>query len=189
MTTGAAPPGQEALAVVEVGSIARGYVVLDALAKKAPVTVRQARQVTPGKLVIVMTGDTASLLESFEAARETAKGELVDDVFLAMAHPALLPAVDGAAHPSAGEAFAVVEMHTVSSAVHAADIALKAADIALKRVRLAIGIGGKGVFTLTGALADVEAAVDAARAGVDPQKVVAMEIIAQPHDEIRGFLS
>jgi len=180
--------GHDALAVVEISTIARGYVVLDALVKKAPVTVRVARAVTPGKLVIVFSGDVASVEEAFEAAREHAKGTIVDDVLLPAAHAGLLPAIDGALVPASGDAIGVVETSTVASSVRAADAALKAALVVVPKARLAIGIGGKGVFVVCGALADVEAAVDAATAEIPVEKRVAIEIIAQPHDEVRGFL-
>ena len=81
----------EALAVIETASIARGFVVLDAVVKKAPVTVKVARPVSPGRFLLVFGGGVEVTLEGVEAARSVAGSDVVDELFLAGAHPALLP--------------------------------------------------------------------------------------------------
>lgn len=180
--------GQEAVALVEVASISKGYVTLDAVAKRARVTVKIARPVTPGKLLILFAGDVAAVAESLEAARETAGAQLIDELFLPYAHRRLLPALDGVAQPEPGESVGVVELATVAATLEAADVALKATDVALVRMHLAVGIGGKGYFTLAGELADVEAALDAVRDHAKPDRVVGIELIPRPHGEVRGFM-
>lgn len=189
MSDGAPRSALEAVAVVEMASIARGFVVLDAIAKKAPVTIKRAAPVSPGKLVIVYGGDVEATHESHQAALEVAGSGLVDELFLPGAHAALLPAVDAALVPAPGDAVGIVEMSTVAAAVLAADAALKAVDVAVPRLHLAVGVGGKGWFTLAGALADVEAALAAVRGTARDDRIVAIELIPQPHGEIRGFLS
>jgi microcompartment protein CcmL/EutN len=179
----------EAVAVVETASIARGFVVLDALTKRAPVVVRTARAVSPGKFVILYGGAVEAVREAHDAALESAHTNLVDELFLPGAHASLLAAVDQAVVPADGESAGIVEMTTIASAVLAADTALKAVDVSVLRMHLAVGVGGKGWFTITGALADVEAALDAVREGVREDRVVAIELIAQPHGEVRGWLS
>ena len=179
----------EAVAVIETASIARGFVVLDALTKRARVVVRVARPVSPGKLVIVYGGDVESTRESHDAALEAAGANLLDELFLPGAHAALLPAVDQATAPAEGEAVGIVEMTTVAAAVLAADTALKAVDVAVLRLHLAVGVGGKGWFTITGPLADVESALAAVKDSAREDRVVAIELIAQPHGEVRGWLS
>ncbi len=178
----------EAVAVVETGSIARGLVMLDALVKKAPVTVKHAKPVTPGKLLVIFGGDVEATRESHAVALEVAGSDLVDELFLPGAHPQLLPAIDQAVAPAPGDAVGIVEMSTAAAAVLAADTALKAVDVAVLRMHLAVGVGGKGWFTLAGALADVAAALDAVKDGAREDRVVGIELIPQPHGEIRGWL-
>jgi microcompartment protein CcmL/EutN len=64
---------------------------------------------------------------------------------------------------------------------------MEAVDVAVVRLHLALGVGGKGWLTLAGQLSDVEAALDAVRATAKPDRLVGVELIAQPHAEIRGF--
>ncbi len=177
----------EAVALVEVETISRGYVTLDAIAKRARVTVKLARPVTPGKLIILFGGDVAAVGESLDAARETAGAQLLDELFLPYAHRSLLPALDGVIAPEPGESVGVVELHTVAATLAAADIALKATEVSVPRMQLAVGIGGKGYFTLAGALGDVEAALAAVREHVRPERLVGIELIPRPHLEVRGF--
>lgn len=175
--------------MVETASIARGFVVLDALTKRAPVVVRAARPVSPGKMVILFGGSVESVRESHAAALEVAGSNLVDELFLPGAHGALLAAVDQAVVPAEGESAGIVEMTTVASAVAAADVALKAVDVSVLRMHLAVGVGGKGWFSITGPLADVEAALAAVKDAAREDRVVAIELIAQPHGEVRGWLA
>jgi microcompartment protein CcmL/EutN len=179
----------EAVSVIEAASIARGFVMLDALVKKAPVTVRAARPVSPGKLVVVFGGDVDSTLESHKHALEVIGSCVIDELFLPGAHPALLAAIDATIAPKEGESVGLVETTTVAASVLAADIALKAVDVAVPRMHLALGIGGKGWFAITGALPDVTAALDAVKEGVREDRVVAIELIPQPHGEVRGFFT
>jgi len=179
----------EAVSVVETGSIARGFVVLDALVKKAPVTVKVARPVSPGKFVILFGGNVEVTKESHQVALEIAGSDLVDELFLPGAHALLLPAIDQAIALAPNEAVGIVEMSTIASAVQAADAALKAVDVAVLRMHLAVGVGGKGWFTIAGALGDVSAALDAVRDVVRSERIIAIELIPQPHGEIRGWLA
>jgi microcompartment protein CcmL/EutN len=66
----------------------------------------------------------------------------------------------------------------------AADAAAKAAQVRLIELQLARGIGGKGFFTVTGPLGEVEAAVEAAVAILDAAVLAATEIIAAPHADL-----
>ena len=179
----------DAIAFVEISSIARGYVTLDRLVKKANVNVRLARPVTPGKFIILFGGDLASVEESFLDAQECAQNTLLDSLLLPFAHPELLPAVEASVSRGEGESFAIVELTHLASTLLAADVALKTSATSVMKMHLAVGIGGKGYFTLSGPLGDVEAALEAIALHVPAERLIACELIANPHAETRGFFS
>lgn len=189
----AGEPDRCALGILELGSIARGVIVADAVVKRAPALLLMSRPVSGGKHLIMMRGQVAEVEESMEAGRLAAATALLDSLELPYAHEQLWPLLDqpmaarGWQGDPAAESVAIVETTTVCAAVGAADTAVKTAPVVLRDMRLAAGIGGKAFFTFTGALADVEAAAEAARdhAGA---RVVAVEIVPQPADEIRGRL-
>lgn len=174
-----------ALGVLELESIARGLKVADALVKRAQVRLAVAEPVTPGKFLLLFTGEVAEVEESYAAALAEAQPLVLDTLLLTQIHPQVVHALEGrplARRP--GEALGVVELHTVAATVKSADVALKRAQVRLNHLHLARGIGGKGWFTLSGELHDVEAALEGAAASVGANLLVNTEVIARPHGDL-----
>jgi len=175
-----------ALALLELESIARGFTTADVLLKRADVTLALAEPTTPGKFVLLFFGEIADVEESFQAAVEHAGALLLDKLYLPGPSDQLLRALEGTLGAKDSESLGIVETHTVASALLAADAALKAADVWLTTLHLAKGIGGKGYFTLAGALHMVEAALEAAGAAIAPPLLLTTECIARPHAALRS---
>jgi microcompartment protein CcmL/EutN len=176
--------GDPALALIELSSIARGYPVADAMVKKAPVALADCRPVSPGKFLVLVTGDVASVDEAFRAGLAIAGDRVVDKLFLAQAHAQVADAVRGAIAGGAIESLAVVETTTVAATILAADAAVKAATVRIVEMQLARGIGGKAYFSLSGSLAEIDAAVEAATGAIDAALLTATEIIPAPHEDL-----
>lgn len=177
-----------ALGLLELESLARGVVVADALVKRAQVSIAIAEAVTPGKYLLVFFGAVAEVEESFKAGEEVGKALVLDRLFLPQVALQVVDALGGRPLAKVGplDAVGLVETHTVASALLAADTAVKRAQVKLTHLQLAKGIGGKGWFTLAGAQADVEAALEGAGAAIAASLLVATEIIQRPHAELRG---
>jgi microcompartment protein CcmL/EutN len=183
----------EALALVEIASLARGLVCADAAVKRAQVELLACEAVTPGKYLLLFGGGVAEVGEALAAAEEIAGAQKLDRLWLPQAHPQLLPAVRAGsaglpakAKEHEGASVGVVELLTVAAALRAADAACKAARVELQLLHLARGIGGKAWFVLRGELPDVEAAVLAAQTIAGEGMVAGAEIIARPHADLRG---
>jgi microcompartment protein CcmL/EutN len=183
---GTAAAGHVALALVELASIARGFQVADAMVKRAPVALLDCRPVSPGKLLVLVAGGVAEVDEAFRRGLEVAGDRLVDQLFLAQAHPQIEPAVRGrAAGAAAGvDSLAVVETLSVAATILAADAAAKAAAVRITEMQLARGIGGKAFFTLSGPLAEIEAAVEAATGAIPRDRLAGTETIPAPHADL-----
>ena len=177
-----------ALALIELSSIARGYPVADAMVKKAQVALAECRPVSPGKFLVLVTGQVAAVDEAFRAGLAIAGDRLIDKLFLPHAHPQIIPAVGGAIPPAAIDSFAAVETTTVAASILAADAAVKAAAVRIVEMQLARGIGGKAYFSLSGPLAEIEAAVEAAAGAITADLLTATEIIAAPHEDLLAKL-
>ncbi len=178
-----------AVALWEFTSIVDGVWCADAIAKGAPISALLTGTTHPGKYVVLVAGNTASV----EVARDIvadANVDVIDSRFLPDIAPEVADAVtssDVRSH-NRGEAIGVVETASVSSGVDAADAAVKTAAIALGALRMADGIGGKAYVVVDGPLGEVEAAVDAAceRAG---DQLVGSVVIAQLAEELRDDLA
>jgi microcompartment protein CcmL/EutN len=178
-----------ALALVEVGSLARAYTVLDAAVKKAPITVLRFDEVSPGKTLLLFAGGESEVDEALHEARVVSGDALLDHLLLPGAHPALIRMLRGGSTAAALDSVGVLETRTAAAAIRAADAGLKAAQVSLIKLRLALNIGGKGLVVFTGALGDADAALDAGAEAAGADAVLGRERIAQPHPEILGRFS
>ena len=78
-----------------------------------------------------------------------------------------------------------VSLSYITAKLHAADAAAKAADIRLLEVRLGRGLGGKSFVLLTGEVAAVTAAVEAAEALEETQGLMGKSVvIPAPHPDL-----
>jgi microcompartment protein CcmL/EutN len=177
-------PYPQALGVLELDSIARGWRVLDDMVKRAPVTVRSAQAVSGGKFLIFVSGDIAPVEEAMSAGKFAAKRTCFGDVLLTYCHLALWEGLDGRFGVQAIDALGLIESRSVADTLCGADAALKAAEVRLACLHLAQGIDGKAYFGLSGALADVEVALDAATSQMRSQHIVELELMARPHDDM-----
>ncbi len=172
-----------ALALLEFSSIAAGIEAGDAMVKRAPVSTIQAGTVQPGYYLVLVAGDVASVEEAVAAGRETGQAALRDTIFLANVHPAVVAALGGQRQVAAEDALGIIETQTVASAIQAADAGVKGAEVTLLQLRLADGLGGKGLVFFHGLLADVETAVSLSAAMAHNQLVRQM-VIPQLHAEM-----
>lgn len=177
-----------ALALLEFDSIALGIQAGDAMVKRAPVSRIQTGTVHPGRYLVLVVGDVASVEEAVKAGQDLTQNELHDLVFLPQVHPDVVAALAGELPGQAGDALGIVETATVPSAIQAADAGVKGAEVGLWQLRLADGLGGKGLVLFTGLVANVEAAVEIGR-GRAAHHLIHATIIPQLHEEMQANLA
>jgi len=176
---------EPALALLEFSSIATGIQAADAMVKRAPIDVIRAGTVQPGKYLVLVGGQVADVEESLAAGREVGGAAVVDLVYLPQVHPEVVDAIAGGRVPQVTDALGVVETTTVAAAIHAADAGIKGAEVRLVEVRLADGLGGKGIVFFSGLVADVEAAVEIGVGVLErPDLLVRQVVIPQLHPEM-----
>jgi len=174
-----------AIALLEFSSIAFGVRAGDAMVKRAPVEIAYAGTIHPGHYLILVAGDVACVEEAYEAGLEAGTEPLLDRLFLPAVHPVVIRALLGRRGASSGEALGMIETRAVAATIGAADCGLKGAGVSLVEIRLADRIGGKGYCALSGPLAEVEAAVEAAVERLaSPETLIAHVVIPQFHEEM-----
>lgn len=174
-----------AVAMVELRSIARGVKTADAMVKKAPIKLMEARTVCPGKYIIIIAGETGPVEESHKEGVELAGEMIVDDMFLPNADKQLIPAMEACVSVKKILSLGIVETFSVASVILSADAAAKMADVTLIELRMANGLGGKSFYTMTGELYEIEAAMDAGVSIIEPAgTLLCKEIIPNPSDDI-----
>ena len=173
---------EPSLALIDFSSIAVGIEAADAMVKRAQIDVIRAGTVQPGRYLVLIGGPVADVQESLSAGREVGGDAVLDHVFLPHVHPEVVEAVGGGRMPEVSDALGIVETATVAAAIHAADAGIKGAEVRLVEVRLADGLGGKGIVLYAGMVADVEAAVEIGAAVLErPGQLVRTVVIPQLH--------
>jgi microcompartment protein CcmL/EutN len=176
---------RNSIGLIELGSIAAGYEVTDAMLKAADVELLLARSICSGKYMVMVRGDVAAVEASVEAGSRAGSFSLVDRFVIPHLHESVFPALSGTARVETLEALGILESFSVASLIEGADAAAKAAAVRLIEIRLAMALGGKAFATLTGSVAAVRSAVEAGaqvigRKGLLVNKVV----IPQPRPEL-----
>lgn len=174
---------EPALALLEFKNVAAGIEAGDAMVKRAPVERIVTGTVQPGHYLVLVAGEVASVWEAVDAGEAVGGADLCDKVFLPSVHSDVVEALTSTAQSQQIEALGVVETRTVASAIHAADAGVKGAEVTLLQIRLADGLGGKGLVLFTGMVSAVEAAVEIATA-VSAETLVRQVVIAQLHAEM-----
>jgi microcompartment protein CcmL/EutN len=174
--------------LVELSSIATGFLAQDAMLKAAHVELLVARTICSGKYIVVVGGDVAGVSAAVEAGADVSTGALVERRVIPHVHPGVFPAVSMAVDVTLEEqqkALGVIETFSASSIIEVADAAVKTADVTLLRIHLAMAIGGKGFVMLAGDVASVEAAVTAGCAVAAADGIlVGRAVIARPRREL-----
>ena len=172
----------DALSLLELRSVARGYRVLDALVKESPVRVLEANLIEPGRFLILTEA-------AHRVGCEVAADDALDALFLPYAHRSLWTGLGGGQDVTDLDAIGVIEGASIAGVLDACDRVLKHTDVALCGLRIATALGGKGYFVVHGAQDAVESAI-AIGAEVLTQRGrrVAEELIARPHPDFLAWL-
>ena len=179
----------KAVGLLEWRSIAQGIRATDTLLKTALVELYQAGSVCPGKFIALFGGEVGAVQSALEAAKRDSGGEVIDELLLAKVDPAVFPALTGTTEARAEGALGILETFTAAAAVRAADTAVKAAAVNLIEVRVARGMGGKGVVLFSGEVGAVKAAAEAAvSAAASAGLLVGYAVIPAPHKDLWGKL-
>lgn len=174
-----------AIGLIELSSIATGFLTTDTMLKTASVELVMARTVCPGKYICLVWGDVAAVEASVNAGIQVGQGYLVNDLVIPNLHPQIYPAITATnSFPQTG-ALGVVETFDIVSTILAADASAKAAEVDLCEIRLAMAIGGKAFYTITGDVAAVEAGVAAGITILQGRGLVVQSVvIPRPREEL-----
>ncbi len=174
-----------ALGMIETNSIPAGIEAGDDMMKAASVRLVSAQSVCAGKYIVIVAGDVAAVRSSVEAGRKSAGYVLVDSMVIPNVHEQVIEAMSAASEVRNPGALGIMETFSLASAILCADAAVKAADVELIEIRLGRGLGGKSFVVLTGEVAAVKAAIEAAKGLEETQGMAAgTAVIPSPHPDI-----
>ncbi len=175
------------IGLIELSSVAVGYLVQDVMLKAGSVQLLLARTICSGKYLIVVAGDVTSVNAAVLAGAAAAGPSLIERRQITRIHPAVLEAISNAVDidPAQMRALGVVETFSAASIIEVADAAIKAANVALLRVHLAMALGGKGFVLMAGEVSSVQEAVAVgSRVAAEEGMLVGKGVIPAPSPEL-----
>jgi len=178
---------KNAVGIVELSSISKGFEVEDAVLKSANVEKLLARTICSGKFLILVRGEIADVESCLQLAESVGSYAVIQTVILSNVDEKIFPAIAGAtAIESAGAPGALIlETFTGSSAIKLADIAVKQADVDIIRIHVAMAIGGKGLVVLTGDMESLKSALDPVLGYMKGDGMLAgYSLIPNPHPDL-----
>lgn len=180
---------KRAIGLLEMKNITKGILAADAMIKAADVEVIMAQPMCPGKYIVMVAGDVGAVQSAVTSGKACGSENVVDEFILPNLHDSVFGAISGCTETAKIGALGVIESYSAASAIVAADAAAKAAAITLLEVRLARGMGGKAVVTLTGDVGAVTAAVRVGSQSIqDKGFLVDQLVLPQPHKKLQGYL-
>lgn len=177
----------DSIGLIELSSVATGYLVEDRMLKAGTVKLLLARSICSGKFLIAVAGDVASVEAAIGAGAVAAGASLIERRQIARVHPQVLEAISQTVDidPAQLKSIGVIETFSAASIIDVADAAIKSANVSLLRIHLAMALGGKGFVLLAGDVASVQAAVAAgAQAAAEDGMLVGKAVIPAPSPEL-----
>src|ERR1044072_5547543 len=144
---------KNSIGLIELTSIASGFLGCDAMLKAADVDLVLSRSICSGKYMVMVRGDVAAVEAAVSAGAGAARFSVIDSFVIPNLHDDVFPAISGSSKVEVLDALGIVESFSVASLIEGADAAVKAANIQLIEIRLAMALGGKAFVTLTGNVA------------------------------------
>lgn len=156
-----------AIAIVEYRTVSAGITAADTMIKTVDVEILLSETVCPGKYIVLITGALSAVSAAVEAARARHGMHLIDSFVLGNPHGDIFPALYGSTEIGEVDALGIMETYSAPSMIVAADAAAKTAIVRLIEIRLCKGMCGKSYTMLTGEVAAVSAAIEAAQKSVE----------------------
>ena len=177
---------KNSIGLVELGSIAAGFQVTDAMLKAADVERVLARTICSGKYMVLVRGDTAAVEAAVETGKQRGDFSVIDTFLIPNVHASIFPAIAGVTKAEEMEALGIIESFSVASLIEGADAMAKSANVRLVELRLAMALGGKAFASCTGSVAAVSAAVEnGSRKIAEKGLLVNKVVIASPRAELK----
>jgi microcompartment protein CcmL/EutN len=181
---------RNAIGVIELASIYKGFQVQDEVLKSSNVEKLVARTICSGKYFMVFRGDVANIENAISVAKEVGGFSVVNAISIPNIDPRVFPAIAGNTliqidvNKKIG-ALLIIETFSVASAIKAADYAVKEADLEILRVHVAMAVGGKGFVVIAGDIGALEAAAKPAVEYIKGDGMLAgYVIIKNPHKDL-----
>ncbi|MBT8387182.1 MAG: BMC domain-containing protein, partial [Ignavibacteria bacterium] len=133
----------------------------------------------------LIAGNIAAVNSAVNNAVDTIGFGVIDHFVIPNVHKTIFPAITGQTNIEMLESLGIVEAYSVASLIEGADAAIKAAKVNFVELRLAMALGGKAFFSVTGEVAAVTSAVESGALKISEKGLLVNKVvIANPRQEL-----
>ncbi len=173
----------KSVGVIELKSIAKGVEATDAALKSAGIDLVSAHPACPGKYEMILTGSISNVTAAVDHVRSKFDNYIIDASVMGRIDEQVICALFGTQTGEKKGSLGLLETYSAATTIKAADVAVKTARVAIYDLRVSRGMGGKGIFLITGDVGDVTAAIEAgAEYAKKSGQLSSYSIIAAPHE-------
>ncbi|WP_027723008.1 BMC domain-containing protein [Maridesulfovibrio zosterae] len=177
----------DTLGIVESKSIAAGVELADAMMKAASVKLVRASTICSGRYLIYISGDREAVATGVRVAEESGR-KLMGSYVISQISPDVMAVLRKDVPIEQVQSMGIIECRNVSSGIVAADAVVKRTDVQLARLVSGQGINGKSYFVMSGDVASVEEAAEAARSVLGKNLVEAVVIPRPDASVVRALI-
>lgn len=153
----------KAIGLLETKEMGLGYVVADAAAKAAPVSLIEAKPICPGWFFILMAGESAAVKSAVEAGAQVAGGGLIARDEIYKISDQVIEALDAQLIKKSIKSLGFIETRNLVAGIRLADLAVKSGRVELLKLRRVVGSAGKSLLVFTGETAAVNQAINSVK--------------------------
>ena len=166
-------------------SVPKGVEATDAALKSAGVEMVSSHPSCPGKYEIILTGSISNVQSAVDHVMGRYSDYVIDHSVMGRIDEQVIKALFGTQTSEKKGSLGVLETFSAATCIKAADVAVKTARVEIYDLRVSRGMGGKGVFIITGDVGDVTAAIEAgANYAKTSGALSSTSVIAAPHEEL-----
>lgn len=162
---------------LEYISVGKGIEAADLISKNTAVDILLSSPNCPGRYQILFTGDVDAVQRAVELAEARADFNFLDSMVIPRVEDKLVSALYSPGEVEIKDGIAIFEAMTMTAVLEGADAMVKAAEVDIVELRLGKGLAGKSFVTVTGALQDLRAGMDAALDAVKNRGVLISSVI------------
>ena len=112
------------IGLIELGSIAAGFLVCDTMLKTADVELLLSRSICSGKYMVMIKGDVGAVQASVKAGILAGNFSVIDSFVIPNVHESIFPAIAGHNKVDELDALGIIESFSVASLIEGADAAI-----------------------------------------------------------------
>lgn len=176
---------EKALGLIETSSISKGMEILDNILKQTKIELITGRSVCPGKYLIIIEGTVQSINFALQVSRAIGEESILYSHAINNLNEQVFYVLKEKKKPENIKALGIIETRTSIASIVLADVLCDSSNVELIKLRLANGIGGKGLLIFTGDVSSVKNAIQSAKYyDIQYKKIIDIVLLSHPDNRL-----